>query len=90
MDIVRIKVLLTIANQKKRRFAEEQIVLQQKNKNLICGRELLADHRRSSIGYVITLTTLLVCSAQPKTPGQILRGELRMRSKTHDPYPTGI
>ena len=69
IDVVQeFKSLLTIVNQKKRRFAEEQIVLQQQNKHLILRARVVSEIIEGRvIGYVVTfddITDLL--SAQRK------------------------
>ena len=69
VDVVpEFRSLLTIANQKKRRFAEEQIVLQQKNKNLILRARIVNEIIEGRvIGYVVTFDDITgLLSAQRK------------------------
>ena len=82
VDVVpEFRSLLTIANQKKRRFAEEQIVLQQKNASLILRARIVSEIIEGRvIGYVVTFDDITgLLSAQRRLPGQILRGELPMK-----------
>ena len=69
VDVIpEFKSLLTIANQKKRRFAEEQIVLQQKNKHLILRARIVSEIIEGRvIGYVVTFDDITgLLSAQRK------------------------
>ena len=69
VDVIpEFKSLLTIANQKKRRFAEEQIVLQQQNKNLILRARIVSEIIEGRvIGYVVTFDDITgLLSAQRK------------------------
>jgi len=66
--IIEFKGLLAITNQKKRRFGEEQIILQQQNSHLILRARIVSEVIEGRvIGYVVTfddVTSLL--SAQRK------------------------
>jgi two-component system, NtrC family, nitrogen regulation sensor histidine kinase NtrY len=66
--VIEFRGLLAITNQKKRRFGEEQIILQQKNSHLILRARIVSEVIEGRvIGYVVTfddVTSLL--SAQRK------------------------